>query len=182
MGYSETPDSVLRFERRFQLNPRTGELWKDGIRLKIQDQPLKVLTVLLLHSGQIVTREELRQLIRPEEEFGDFDVSLNKAITKLRSTLGDSAEVPHLIETLPRRGYRFIGTVDSCPYTDAPSVAQRTWSERVITQLRSPKSVLALLLVTVAAVADIAYTPLARLARYLNLVRDQRTVCIELPT
>ncbi len=77
-------------------------------RLKVQDQPFRVLAALLERHGQVVTREELRQLIWPENSFGDFDHAINLAMAKLRATLGDSADVPHLIETLPRRGYRFI--------------------------------------------------------------------------
>ena len=98
---------VARFED-FEVHLETGDVWKAGRPLKIQDQPLKVLAALLERPGQIVPREELRQLIWPEKSFGDFDHAINMAIGKLRATLGDSADVPHLIETLPRRGYRFI--------------------------------------------------------------------------
>ena len=98
---------VTRFQD-FQVNLETGELWKAGIRLKVQDQPFKVLAALLQRPGEIVTREELRQLIWPEKSFGDFDHAINLAIAKLRATLGDWADVPHIIETLPRRGYRFV--------------------------------------------------------------------------
>jgi Tol biopolymer transport system component/DNA-binding winged helix-turn-helix (wHTH) protein len=98
---------ICRFED-FQVDLEAGEVWKAGRRLKVQDQPFKILAALLQRPGEIVTREELRQLIWPEQSFGDFDHAINLAITKLRSTLGDSADVPHLIETLPRRGYRFI--------------------------------------------------------------------------
>jgi len=110
MGTSVHAEPLVRFQD-FKVNLETGEVWKNGIRLKLQDQPFKVLATLLRHSGQIVTREELRQLIWPQESFGDFDHAINLAVTKLRNTLGDSADVPHLIETLPRRGYRFIGLV-----------------------------------------------------------------------
>ncbi len=98
---------IARFED-FEVHLETGEVWKAGRRLKVQDQPFKVLAALLERPGQVVTREELRQLIWPENSFGDFDHAINLALTKLRATLGDSADVPHLIETLPRRGYRFI--------------------------------------------------------------------------
>jgi Tol biopolymer transport system component/DNA-binding winged helix-turn-helix (wHTH) protein len=98
---------ICRFED-FEVDLEAGEVWKAGRRLKVQDQPLKILAALLHRPGEIVTREELRQLIWPEQSVGDFDHAINLAITKLRSTLGDSAVVPHLIETLPRRGYRFI--------------------------------------------------------------------------
>lgn len=108
----EQLDSILRFQG-FEVNLQSGELRKDGIRVKLQDQPFKVLVALLERPGQVVTREELRQLIWLEESFGDFDHAINLAMTKLRSALGDSADVPHLIETLPRRGYRFIAPVES---------------------------------------------------------------------
>ena len=98
---------IARFED-FEVHLETGEVWKAGRPLKVQDQPFKVLAALLERPGQIVTREELRQLIWPDKNFGDFDHAINLALAKLRATLGDSADVPHLIETLPRRGYRFI--------------------------------------------------------------------------
>jgi len=112
MGNRVQTEPVIRFHD-FQVNLETGELWKAGVRLKLQDQPFKVLAALLQRPGQIVTREELRQLIWPEESFGDFDHAINLAVTKLRASLGDSADVPHLIETLPRRGYRFIAPVEN---------------------------------------------------------------------
>jgi Tol biopolymer transport system component/DNA-binding winged helix-turn-helix (wHTH) protein len=98
---------VARFED-FEVHLETGEVWKASRSLKIQDQPFKLLAALLERPGEIVTREELRQRIWPENSFGDFDHAINLAMGKLRATLGDSADVPHLIETVPRRGYRFI--------------------------------------------------------------------------
>jgi eukaryotic-like serine/threonine-protein kinase len=112
VGNSVDTEPVVRFHD-FQVNLETGELWKAGVRLKLQDQPFKVLAALLQRPGQIVAREELRQLVWPQENFGDFDHAVNLAVNKLRSTLGDSADVPHLIETLPRRGYRFIARIES---------------------------------------------------------------------
>jgi Tol biopolymer transport system component/DNA-binding winged helix-turn-helix (wHTH) protein len=106
MGNSIQP-TIARFED-FEVNLGTGEVWKAGRPLKVQDQPFRILAALLERPGQVVTREELRQLIWPENNFGDFDHAINLAMAKLRATLGDSADVPHLIETLPRRGYRFI--------------------------------------------------------------------------
>jgi hypothetical protein len=91
---------IARFED-FEVHLETGEVWKAGRSLKVQDQPFKVLAALLERPGQIVTREELRQLIWPEKSFGDFDHAINLVLAKLRATLGDSADVPHLIETLP---------------------------------------------------------------------------------
>src|SRR6267142_1132492 len=97
----------------FEVDLRAGEVYKHGIRLKLQDQPFQVLAVLLEHSGDVVTREELRQKLWPADTFVDFDTGLNSAIKKLRDVLGDSAEEPRYIETLPRRGYRFIAPVEN---------------------------------------------------------------------
>ena len=93
----------------FEVDLRSGEVHKHGIRLKLQEQPFQVLALLLEHSGDVVSREELRQKLWPAHTFVDFDTGLNSAIKKLRDVLGDSAEEPRYIETLPRRGYRFIG-------------------------------------------------------------------------
>jgi len=95
----------------FEANFTTGELRKHGIRLKLQEQPFQVLKLLLLRPGELVTREEIRQRLWPSGTFVDFDNGLNAAINRLREALGDSAESPGLIETLPRRGYRFIGAL-----------------------------------------------------------------------
>jgi len=92
----------------FELNKHSGELRKAGTRLRIQDQPLKILMALLEQPGAIVTREELKRRIWPEESFGDFDHAVNVAVAKLRATLADSADTPRFVETLHRRGYRFI--------------------------------------------------------------------------
>lgn len=100
---------IIRFGV-FEVDPRSGELRKSGYRIKLQEQPLKILMAMLEQPGEVVTREELQRLIWPEESFGDFDHALNVAVGKLRSALRDSADVPRFIETLPRRGYRFIGT------------------------------------------------------------------------
>lgn len=102
--------SVLRFGT-YEVDPDSGELRKAGIRIKVQQQPLKLLEILLKHPGEVVTREELRALIWPDESFGDFDQAVNVAIAKLRGALGDSADNPRYIETIPRRGYRFIAEV-----------------------------------------------------------------------
>src|SRR6266481_6049498 len=99
--------SILRFGT-FEVDVRAGELRKQGVRIKLQEQPFHVLTVLLQRPDEVVTREELRSENWPADTFVDFDNSLNTAINKLREALGDSADNPRFIETLPRRGYRFI--------------------------------------------------------------------------
>src|SRR5438552_13614246 len=103
--------AILRFGV-FEVDVRSGELRKQGARIKLQEQPFHVLIVLLQRPGEVVTREELRNQNWPADTFVDFDNSLNTAINKLRDALGDSAESPRFIETLPRRGYRFIASVD----------------------------------------------------------------------
>ena len=102
--------AILRFGT-FEVDLRAGELRKQGKRIKLQGQPFQVLAVLLQQPGDVVTREELRSKIWPEDTFVDFDNSLNTAINKLREALGDSADNPRFIETLPRRGYRFLAPV-----------------------------------------------------------------------
>jgi TolB-like protein/DNA-binding winged helix-turn-helix (wHTH) protein/Flp pilus assembly protein TadD len=96
----------------FEVNLRSGELRKRGIKIKLHDQPFQVLTILLEQPGEVVTRERLCQRLWPGDTFVDFDVGLNSAVKKLRDALHDSAETPRFIETLPRRGYRFIAAVD----------------------------------------------------------------------
>ena len=97
----------------FEVDMRSGEVRKHGIRLKLHGQPFQVLSLLLEHPGDVVTREELRQKLWPVDTFVDFDTGLNGAVKKLRDALCDSAEEPRYIETLPRRGYRFIAQVEN---------------------------------------------------------------------
>src|SRR5215831_7969627 len=98
---------VVRFGT-FELDVRAGELRKQGAKIRLQEQPLRILEMLLAHPGQLVTREELRSRLWPSHTFVDFDHGLNRAINKLREALDDSAESPRFIETVPKRGYRFL--------------------------------------------------------------------------
>ena len=104
------PTSVVRFGT-YEVSLQSGEVRKAGLRIRVQQQPMKLLQILLEHPGEVVTREELRTRVWTDESFGDFDQAVNIAIAKLRSALGDSAESPRFIETLPKRGYRFIADV-----------------------------------------------------------------------
>ncbi|MGA2538306.1 MAG: winged helix-turn-helix domain-containing protein [Terracidiphilus sp.] len=99
----------------FEVDLPSGELRKSGSRVKLQDQPFKVLQILLERPGELVTREELQSRIWPDASFGDFDHAVNIAVGKLRTALGDSAENPSFIETVPRRGYRFVAALDEGP-------------------------------------------------------------------
>ena len=95
----------------FEVDLRAAELRKHGVRIKLQEQPFQVLSLLLEHPGQVVSRDELREKLWPAHTFVDFDRSLNKAMTKLRAALGDSADSPRYVETIPRHGYRFLAPV-----------------------------------------------------------------------
>src|SRR4051812_19487436 len=96
----------------YKADLRTGELRKHGIRLRLQEQPFQVLAMLLLNPGELVTREQLQKRLWSGDTFVDFDHGLNTAINKLREVLSDSSATPKYIETLPRRGYRFLATVE----------------------------------------------------------------------
>ncbi len=104
------PTSVVRFGI-YEVSLQSGEVRKAGLRIRVQQQPMKLLEILLERPGEVITREELRSRVWTDESFGDFDQAVNIAIAKLRSALGDSAENPRFIETLPKRGYRFIADV-----------------------------------------------------------------------
>jgi cholera toxin transcriptional activator len=111
---------TLRFEV-FEVDLTAGELRKNGTRIRLQEQPFQILVYLLDRAGEVVTREELRQQLWPADTFVDFDHSLNTAVNKLREALGDSASSPRYVETLARRGYRFLAPVQPA---EAKSAAQ----------------------------------------------------------
>jgi eukaryotic-like serine/threonine-protein kinase len=133
MSLQARSPEVLRFGV-FEVHVRSGELRKQGVRIKLQEQPFHVLTVLLQRPGEVVTREELRSQNWPADTFVDFDNSLNTAINKLREALGDSAESPRFIETMPRRGYRFIAPVTSVDGRGevAPAAPSHGWKFTVL--------------------------------------------------
>jgi DNA-binding winged helix-turn-helix (wHTH) protein len=124
-------DSQLIRFGLFEVDPRSGELRKNGARVKLQQQPFQMLVILLRRPGEIVTREELREQLWPADTFVDFDHSLNAAIKRLRDALGESAENPIYIETLARRGYRFNAPVQSVPAaTSVPAGSARVSQQR----------------------------------------------------
>src|SRR3989442_15455861 len=138
-----TPASVrsARFGR-FEVDLRAGELLKQGRRIRLQDQPLQILAMLLERPGQMVARDELQKRLWPAASFGDFDHGLNNAINRLREALGDSAENPRYIETIPRRGYRFVATVESvtAAASDDSLVGQPTGLADRVTVTTAPDS------------------------------------------
>src|SRR5712675_54226 len=116
----------------FEFDLATGELRKHGLRIKLKGQPIDVLTMLIEHAGEVVTREELQKRLWASDTYVDFEHSLNAAIKRLRAALGDSADAPRFVETLARQGYRFI----------APVVTQSVATQPVESQLASdPKAV-----------------------------------------
>jgi DNA-binding winged helix-turn-helix (wHTH) protein len=106
------PSGVISFGV-FEVDLRAEELRKSGLKLRLRGQAFQVLAMLLERRGEVVTREELQQRLWPDGTFVDFDHGLNTAINKIREVLGDSAENPRFVETLPRRGYRFIAAVEA---------------------------------------------------------------------
>ncbi|MGA2857799.1 MAG: winged helix-turn-helix domain-containing protein [Candidatus Sulfotelmatobacter sp.] len=131
---NETRPRTLRFGA-FEVHPHTQELRKQGARLRLPAQSVQVLLLLLENPGELVSREELRKKLWPEDTFVDFDHGVNAAVNRLREALGDSAEKPKFVETLPRRGYRFIAAVDGLP---APAVER---SEQVPSVASAPEGV-----------------------------------------
>ncbi len=122
MPSSNREARLLRFSV-FEVDLTAGELRKNGTRIRLQEQPFQVLTALLQNAGQVVTRDELREKIWPADTFVDFDHSLNTAVNKIRESLGDSASSPRFVETMARRGYRFIAPVDSIATAATASAA-----------------------------------------------------------
>jgi eukaryotic-like serine/threonine-protein kinase len=121
-------DQVLRFGV-FELDLTAGMLRKHGVRIRLQDQPFQILKCLLDHPGALVTREELRHKLWADGTFVDFDRGLNTAITKLRTALGDPAENPRFIETVPRQGYRFIAPVSAASRDSAIPLQATPWAQ-----------------------------------------------------
>lgn len=115
--------AVIRFGL-FEADLHSGELHKDGIRIHLQEQPFQVLTVLLQHAGELVTREQLRQQVWPQDTFVEFDHALNTAIKKIRAALCDDPATPRYVETIPKRGYRWIAPLRPARAPDAPGLAE----------------------------------------------------------
>ena len=133
MAEAKATPGLLRFGP-FELSADTGELRKDGVRLKLSGQAIQVLTMLAANPGQLVTREELQQKLWPGASYGDPEHGLNAAVNKLRETLGDSATEPTYIETVPGRGYRFIAVLE------APTTTPESQPETPASEPEPPKS------------------------------------------
>jgi DNA-binding winged helix-turn-helix (wHTH) protein len=146
---------VVRFNT-YEVDLRSGELYRAGHKIRLQAQPFHVLAVLLERPGQVVAREELRKRLWPSDTFVDFDHSLNTAIKKLRHALSDDKKKPRFIETLPKRGYRFIGTVGpaSCPPAAAEIAGAPSWVGRLAKLSTEDRAAFALVSVDQEAAAE----------------------------
>lgn len=125
MTQGEKPPQVLRFGL-FEVHRPSGELWKQGLKVRLQEKPFQILLLLLERAGEVVTRDELRERLWTADTFVDFDRNLNKGITKLREALNDTANAPRYVETIPRRGYRFIMPVEAVNGSSSPSARSGT--------------------------------------------------------
>jgi len=137
----------------FELDLRAGELRKHGLRVRLQEQPFQVLAMLVEHPGEVVAREELKKKLWPADTFVDFDHGLNKAINKLREALGDSAETPRFVETVARRGYRFLAEVkvpDPAPVRSPEPGATPPPPQRLVSSMTWKIPVLVLTLLTLS--------------------------------
>lgn len=150
--------NIVRFDV-FEVDLRAAELYKSGRKVKLQVQPLHILAMLLERPGEVLSREELRQRLWPADTFVDFDHSLNTAVKKLRQALGDDKKKPRFVETLPKRGYRFIGTVkepaaSSQPAAVFPDPAASSWVGRLAKLRCDDETTIALLAIDHATATE----------------------------
>ena len=146
---------VVRFSA-YEVDLRAGELYRAGQKVRLQVQPFQVLAMLLERAGEVVTREELQKRLWPVDTFVDFDHSLNTAIKKLRQALSDDNKRPRFIETLPKRGYRFIGTLEQTSRLPVPAPQARgsAWVGRVAKLTTGGKEAFALVCVDEQSAAE----------------------------
>ena len=167
----------------FQLDLRTGELRKAGSRINLPEQPYQVLKALLDRPGDLVTREELRQRLWPAETFVDFEHGLNAAVRRLRDALGDSADVPRFVETLPRRGYRFIAPVaeplvEQMPTPPAPVIEDPRTALGPLDQERAPRRSVRPWRVALVAAMTLASAMILWASGYLSAPAERFTLAV----
>jgi len=153
MAEAQASRRVVRFGE-FEADVQTGELRKNGLKLKFSGQPFQVLAILLERPGEVVTRDELQKRLWPDT-FVDVERNLNTAVNKIREVLGDSAENPRFVETLPRRGYRFIGQPQSAVQPDVPAAAEPARGSSLHRiRLKMGAGALAILVIALAVLGD----------------------------
>ena len=175
-----TKHTVVRFGI-YEVDLDEGNLRKSGVRIKVQQQPFKVLQALLEHPGELITREQLHDRIWPDASFGDFDQAVNVAVAKLRMALGDSADNPRFIETVPRRGYRFIAPVAAEGGGDAPVLPETSnanGGHGSVISAEAPKSYLGKR--TIYALVIATGVIIAGLTAFSFILRGARSVFAEL--
>ena len=178
MSVAAPASRVLRFDS-FELDVRAAELRKAGVKLRLQGQPIQVLATLLNHAGGLVTREELRAQVWPAETFVDFDHSLHNAIARLREALGDSAGTPRYIETLPRRGYRFIGTVEKVGVEELlPPAPAGPVSEAPVAPVRTRPRAILVAAISVVAIAVLAVALIPALSHRSSSTPPLRSIAV----
>ncbi|MFP5229779.1 MAG: transcriptional regulator [Acidobacteriota bacterium] len=160
----ETPTRATHIWRfgLFEVDARREEVRRAGIPVKIREQPYRILTLLLERAGEVVTREELRRALWPSDVFVDFDHSLNTAMMKLRDVLGDTADQPLYIETIPKKGYRFVAPVSG------GGDGAANWTEIADALCESVAD--PALVVPPSAMAPVLVHPRTRLGRWLYAV------------
>jgi Tol biopolymer transport system component/DNA-binding winged helix-turn-helix (wHTH) protein len=167
----------------FELSVEAAELRKNGVRLKLQDQPFQILCTLLEHPGELVPRERLRQQLWPEGTFVDFEHGLNTAIKKLRDVLSDDAETPRYVETIPRKGYRFIANVsrDTDQAIPAPPSSRPRWQSRVFFLIAA---LIVVIGIVVLVLRGLSYPPSLRISatRQLTFNADLMSYSVTIST
>lgn len=176
----------------FEVDSCAGELRKNGLRIKLQDQPFQLLLLLLQHPGQVVTRDELRHTLWSDHTFVDFDRGLNRAMNKLRAALCDSAETPRYIETLHRRGYRFVapvtvhypeplvaaGPAGVGPYRPAAETKSRNWWPKRVPKVLSFRWIATSIFVLVLGSASVYYVQSRSTVRSPSVSTARRSVAV----
>src|ERR1700722_5871681 len=135
MGSAQTPPAVVRFGV-FEADLRAGQLKRNGVRVRLQDLPFRALTLLLSRPGEVIAREEFRQALWSPDVYVDFEQGISSAMMRLRDALGDSADNPIFIETIERRGYRWIGPVN-LPQPVSQELREKDSPEKELRKQRS---------------------------------------------
>ncbi|MBV9608827.1 MAG: winged helix-turn-helix domain-containing protein [Acidobacteria bacterium] len=169
---------VIRFGP-YEVDPDAGELRKNGHRVRLQEQPLRILLMLLQHPGETMPREKIQQQLWPDGTFVDFEHGVNTAVRKLRTALGDDPDAPRFIETVPRRGYRFIAAIDS-PEVSAESPASQIRQPPAtgVPHRRPPKWIIATLVAAVLLVSGIVASRSSRVRRRLDGGQPIRSIAV----
>src|ERR1700733_4171782 len=137
MGSTQSPPALVPFGV-FESDLRAGELRRNGVKVRLQDLPFRALTLLLSRPGEVITREEFRQALWPSDVFVDFEQGISSAVMRLRDALGDSADNPIFIQTIERRGYRWIGPVNP-PQAVSQELREKESGEKESREMNSPE-------------------------------------------